>query len=102
MAFFWERYVPDPAQRTDWRASPLRAPDLSRLPPAMIVASGIDPLYSEGLAYAARLRDAGVPAEHVAFPGMTHAFFQAPSLLDVSRAAIDRAGAALSNAFANP
>ena len=100
MAFFWDVYVPDAAMRGDWRCAPLRAPDLAGLPPTMILASAIDPLYSEGEAYAARLSQAGVAVEHVAMPRMTHAVFQAPSLLDESRAAIERAGAALKRAFA--
>jgi acetyl esterase len=99
MEFFWDRYVPDVAMRTDWRAAPLRAPDLSGLPPALIIGSGLDPLYSEGVAYAERLRAAGVETEHLPFPRMAHAFFQAPALLDDSRAAIDRAGIALRTAF---
>jgi len=99
MEYFWDRYVPDTAQRTDWRAAPMRAPDLSGLPPALIIGSGIDPLYSEGVAYAERLRDAGVETEHLPFPRMAHAFFQAPALLDDSRAAIDRSGSALKAAF---
>lgn len=100
MAYFWEQYVPDVAQRTDWRAAPLRAPDHSGLPPALILGSGIDPLYAEGVAYTEKLKAAGVAAEHVGYPRMTHAFFQAPALLDDSRDAIDRAGAALRKAFA--
>ncbi|MFP6758142.1 MAG: alpha/beta hydrolase, partial [Alphaproteobacteria bacterium] len=100
MAYFWDLYVPDPAQRTDWRAAPLLAPDHAGLPPALILGSGIDPLYAEGVAYAEKLKAAGVAVEHVGFPRMTHAFFQAPALLDDSREAVDRAGAALKNAFA--
>jgi len=100
MAYFWEQYVPDAAQRSDWRCAPLRAPDLAGVAPAMIIGSGIDPLFSEGVAYAERLRTAGVAVEHIAFPRMTHAFFQAPSILDDSRAAVTRAGAALKRAFA--
>jgi len=101
MAFFWDSYVPDAAQRTDWRAAPFRASDLSGLPPTMIVASGIDPLVDEGKAYAERLEQAGVPVDYRLFPRMTHAFFQAPSRLDDSRAASDAAGAALRKAFGN-
>ncbi len=99
MEYFWNLYVPDVALRTDWRAAPMRAPDLSGLPPALIIGSGLDPLYSEGVAYAERLREAGVEAGHMPFPRMAHAFFQAPALLDDSRAAIDRAGVALRSAF---
>ncbi len=99
MAYFWDLYVPDAAHRTDWRAAPLLAPDHSGLPPALILGSGIDPLYAEGVAYTEKLKAAGVAAEHVGFPRMTHAFFQAPALLDDSRDAVDRAGAALRRAF---
>ncbi len=100
MRYFWDSYVPDPAQRGDWRCSPLRAASHAGLPPALIVGAGIDPLYGEGVAYARKLRAAGVAAEHLAFPRMTHAFFQAPGILDDARAAVDAAGAALRRAFA--
>ncbi len=100
MAYFWQAYVPKAAERVDWRCAPLRAPDLAGLPPTMILASTIDPLYSEGEAYATRLAEAGVAVEHVPLPGMCHAIFQAPALLDESRRGIDLAGAALKRAFA--
>lgn len=99
MAYFWDLYVPDQAMRADWRVAPMQAPDLSGLPPALIIGSGIDPLFSEGVAYAERLRAAGVAAEHLPFPQMAHAFFQAPAILDDSRASIDRAGVLLREAF---
>jgi len=99
MTYFWDQYVPEPKQREDWRASPLRAPDHRGLPPAMIIAAANDPLFSEGEAYARKLRDAQVPVDHVVFERMTHAFWQAPPLLDDARHAADRAGMALRRAF---
>jgi acetyl esterase len=99
MDYFWKAYVPDAAMRKDWRCAPMQAPDLSGLPPTMILAAPIDPLYSEGEAYAARLAEAGVAVEHVPMPGMCHAIFQTPALLDESRRGIDRAGAALKSVF---
>ena len=99
MAYFWDSYVPDPARRRDWRCAPLRAANHAGLPPALVIGAGIDPLFGEGAAYAEALRAAGVEAEHLAFPRMTHAFFQAPGILDDARAAVDAAGAALRRAF---
>lgn len=100
MAYFWDQYVPDAGRRGDWRVAPLRAPSHRGLPPATIIAAGIDPLCGEGAAYAEALAGAGVPAAYHLFPGMTHAFFQAPALLDDARAAVDIAGAALQKSFA--
>jgi acetyl esterase len=51
------------AERASPRLAPLRAPDLRSLPPAVIAVAGHDPLYDEGVAYAAALRAAGVPVE---------------------------------------
>ena len=99
MAYFWDSYVPDPARRSDWRCAPLRAANHAGLPPALVIGAGVDPLFGEGAAYAEALRAAGVEAEHLAFPRMTHAFFQAPGILDDARAAVDAAGAALRRAF---
>ena len=67
MVYFWDSYVPDPVRRADWRCSPLRAATHAGLPPALVIGAGIDPLYGEGVAYARKLRAAGVDAEHLSF-----------------------------------
>ena len=90
----------DPADRDDPRAAPLRAKNLSNLPPAMIVAAEFDPLRDEGEAYAAGLRDAGVEVEAIRYNGQIHHFFTMPAMLDDARHAIDRAAAALRTALA--
>jgi cation diffusion facilitator CzcD-associated flavoprotein CzcO/acetyl esterase/lipase len=71
MHWFFNHYV-DPADRTDPRVAPMRAADLSNLPPATIVTCEFDPLRDEGAAYAAALAAAGVGVQHIAARGHTH------------------------------
>ena len=55
MQYFAGHYAPDPPQRMDWRASPLRASSLAGVAPAFVLTAGHDPLADEGQAYARRL-----------------------------------------------
>jgi|CXWL01.1.fsa_nt_gi cation diffusion facilitator CzcD-associated flavoprotein CzcO/acetyl esterase/lipase len=71
MRWFWDHYA-DPTDRTHPTASPLRAHDLSALPPAMVVTCEFDPLRDEGAAYADALAAAGVPVRHLAARGHIH------------------------------
>jgi cation diffusion facilitator CzcD-associated flavoprotein CzcO/acetyl esterase/lipase len=71
MRWFWDHYA-DPADREQPNASPLRARDLSRLPPAFVVTSEFDPLRDEGAAYAEALARAGVEVRHLACRGHIH------------------------------
>jgi acetyl esterase len=74
MRAYIEMYLSEPAQATDVRASPLLAPALTGQPPALVVLAGLDPLLDEGLAYARRLKDAGVEVEIAEAPGHPHGF----------------------------
>jgi acetyl esterase len=95
MVWFWEHYAPDPAARANPYASPLRASDLSGLPPAHIVSAEHDPLRDEVFGYADRLRAAGVPVQHRHYGEEIHAFFTFVNLLDDADTAVSEAGAAI-------
>jgi acetyl esterase len=74
MEWFWAHYLADAAHADHPHASPLRAPDLSRLPAAYVMSAEYDPLRDEAERYGERLRAAGVPAEITRRPGMNHGF----------------------------
>lgn len=88
MLWFWDHYAPDPASRTEPEASPLRADDLSGLAPAVVITAEFDPLRDEGMAYADRLRQAGVRVESAHFRDQMHGFFPLVGVLPGSDAAV--------------
>jgi acetyl esterase len=92
MEWFWSLYLPDPAARSVPDASPLRAEDLSKLPPAIVITAEYDPLRDEGIEYARRLEAAGVPVIHRHHDEMFHDFFSFVNLIDAGNEAVERAG----------
>src|SRR5215813_10450329 len=74
IVWYTEQYLRSEADKSDLRASPLRAPKLTGQPPTMIVTAGFDPLREEARAYGDRLRDAGVEVVYREYPGQIHAF----------------------------
>ncbi|MDN3357521.1 alpha/beta hydrolase [Actinomadura sp. DC4] len=76
MRWFWDQYTTDPDQRAQITASPLRADleQLAGLPRALVIVAEADVLRDEGEAYAARLRQAGVPVTTVRYAGIIHDF----------------------------
>jgi len=100
MRYYHDHYIDDPAHDLDWRASPLLAPDLSRLPPALVLTAGYDPLRDEGVQYAQRLSESGVNAALVSFERQIHGFVPMGRVLDEAREAVAICAAALRRALA--
>jgi acetyl esterase len=89
LEWFRDQYLTDLAQVIDPRVSPLRAADLSGLPPALIYTAGFDPLRDEGRAYADRLAAAGVKAVHREFDSLIHGFVGMRGALPAAARAMD-------------
>jgi acetyl esterase len=74
IAWFFAQYVNAPADRDDWRFAPLNAEDVEGVAPAWIGLAECDPVVDEGIAYADKLRAAGVPVALEIYRGVIHEF----------------------------
>lgn len=81
MIWFWAHYLPDQGARRNPDASPLRAPSLAGLPPALVYVAEYDPLHDEGVAYATALAEAGVSVTLEEAAGQMHGYFQMANIL---------------------
>jgi acetyl esterase len=97
IAYFRGHYV-DEASWADWRASPLLAPDLGGLPPALVLTAGFDPLRDEGRQYADALSAAGNRVQYVCFERQIHGFITMSKVLDEARSAVALCAAVLNEA----
>ena len=88
MRWFKDQYLAKAEDAADWRVSPLRAPSLAGVAPALVITAGYDPLRDEGEAYARRLREAGVTVDAVCFGGMIHGFMPMGRLIDTAFRAV--------------
>jgi acetyl esterase len=79
LQWYWDQYLPSPADREHPYASPLYA-DLDGMPPAVVVIAGHDPLRDEGMAFGKALNAAGVPTTHRYYEGAIHGFITMPTL----------------------
>ncbi|WP_219211014.1 alpha/beta hydrolase [Variovorax boronicumulans] len=99
LAYFHDHYIDDARHDLDWRASPLLHTDLSRLPPALVLTAGYDPLRDEGLAYANALAAAGNRTSYVCFERQIHGFLPMGRVLDEANTALALCAAELRRAL---
>lgn len=97
MEWFFKHYGGDP---TNPYALPMKAASLAGLPPATVIAAQIDPLLSEGKAYADRLKKDGVKVTYKEYKGVTHEFFGMGAVVPKAKEAEQFAANALQAAFA--
>jgi acetyl esterase len=88
MEWYIAQYAPTPQAIEDWRGSPLRAPWVHGVAPALVIAAELDPLCDEGEAYARRLQGARVPVEYHRLDGMIHGFLTMGGRIDAANRAV--------------
>ncbi|MEY3872799.1 MAG: hypothetical protein RLZZ296_1794 [Pseudomonadota bacterium] len=99
ITWFFNQYIHTPADRDDWRFSPLNAPDVDGVAPAWLCLAECDPLVDEGLLYADKLRAAGVAVDLEIYRGVTHEFIKMGRAIPEALQAHADAAAALRKAF---
>ncbi|NVM87980.1 acetyl esterase [Variovorax sp. SG517] len=97
--FFFAQYVNTPADRDDWRFAPLLADDVDGVAPAWIGLAECDPVVDEGIAYADKLRAAGVPVDLEIYRGVIHEFIKMGRAIPEALQAQDDAARALREAL---
>jgi acetyl esterase len=102
MEWFIDHYLRRPEDRSDWRASPLRAADLSGTARALVLTCTHDPLCDEGIAYARRLEREGVRVTHLHFSDELHGFVGQGKIIRTAGTALDMMSAVLKSALWPP
>jgi acetyl esterase len=102
MRWFINHYMRSAEDENDWRASPLRAADLSGTAQALVLTCSYDPLRDEGIDYAQRLEREGVAVTHMHFSDQTHGFMSMGRIVRTADVAIDMMGAVLKKALWPP
>ncbi|HEX4028479.1 MAG TPA: alpha/beta hydrolase [Rhizomicrobium sp.] len=97
--YFSSLYLPPGTDRNSPKVSPLRAKDFSGLPPAFVMLGGYDPLHDEGLAYAEKLKAAGVRVTIADYAEMVHCFIYLQTVLPEAHEAVAKAAKAVKAAL---
>ena len=98
LPWFLNHTINKPSDKNSPYLAVLRNPNLKGLPPA-IIAAQIDPLRSEGKAYADRLQKSGIPVRYKLYNGLTHEFFGMTAVVDKAKDAVSFAAAGLTKSF---
>lgn len=98
IAWFFDHYI-DRVERHDWRFAPLDVADVDGVAPACFILAECDPVVDDGIAYADRLRAAGVPVDFELYRGVTHDFIKMGRALPEAISALDAAALALQKAL---
>ena len=93
--YFNSLYLTPDADADSPKVSPLRAKDFAHLPPAYVMLAGYDPLHDEGLAYAEKLKGAGVKVTVADYAEMVHGFIYLQTVLPEASAAMTSAAKAV-------
>ena len=89
MQWFWQQYLADWEFESDAYAQPARANSFHALAPTIIITAQYDPLISDSITYAEKLRAAGIDVTYRDFPGMIHGFFANLASTPSAQEAID-------------
>lgn len=99
MQWFFKQYLNTPAEGNNHLISLLSEKNLKGLPPTTIITDQIDPLRSEGRAYADLLEKAGIPVRYQNYEGVTHEFFGMAPVVNKAKEAQQFAAAGLRKSF---
>ncbi|WP_292450909.1 alpha/beta hydrolase [Methylibium sp.] len=102
LLWFFSHYLRSPVEGTDPAFSVLRTPNFAGLPAATVITAEIDPLRSQGRAYAERLRSGGVAVDYQDYAGVSHGFFGLGRVVELANEAVVQAARGLREAFDRP
>lgn len=102
LRYFYGHYLGAAHDAKDWRASPLRAPSLQGLAPALLMTVQHDPLRDEGLCYAERLTQDHVPLTALHLNDLMHGFLSMGRMIPAAGTMLDIVSACLRGAFRRP
>ena len=94
-AWYWQQYAASEADLDHPDLAPLRATDLSGLPPTLVVTAEHDPLRDEGEELARRIAEAGVQVVSTRYQGQVHGFWRHPTVFAAAEVVLGQTAAFL-------